>query len=455
MDQPVSAGSGPTSGPVSPNKRLSSQTDLNVNRPPLLQFDSNGDLRTTVRDSLAPAGLDRMTKSRSVFGVDQIWEREMAKLKTMQEEDRVAAEAEAARRAAEDARKGRKKKGKGKEKARDQSLHQPDHQPFEPIILARREEPDTDHLHIQAQDQHHDSAPTLYFLPPTGEIPSLPSFEPSPLPDEMQPKRVGSRMGLEDWADSSDDEGRPLSLMQKSRWSAPAHAEDDSDEDVPLSKIVLSTSLGIVTRGLMQAEEESSDDEDGNVPLSQLRKSPVKSPIAGGAVSRLDQPLELGSAFGSGSLGLDIPSETAKATTFPTNENDDDDDVPLLLRRQARQSATPAQDTSHPIDDDLPLAYKRGATTMPSANPPTSYMPAVLPSPVVYPAMTHPWAPYPNPMTVYGGVMPFHTPPQMGFGQPVMGPAGAEVAIDRWRQEVAVAPGSSGSVASVNVRSAA
>lgn len=38
-----------------------------------------------IEDGLPTRPTDRMTKSQSVFGVDKIWEREMAKLKIIQE----------------------------------------------------------------------------------------------------------------------------------------------------------------------------------------------------------------------------------------------------------------------------------------------------------------------------------------------------------------------------------
>ena len=52
----------------------------------MLAFDNNGVLAETgVRESVMP-------KSRSVFGVDKLWEREMEKLKEIEAQEKIDAE---------------------------------------------------------------------------------------------------------------------------------------------------------------------------------------------------------------------------------------------------------------------------------------------------------------------------------------------------------------------------
>ena len=75
---------------------------------PLLAIDSDGNIAETGR----PAS--KMMQTRSVFGVDTLWEREMAKLKEIEAQEKKDAEERRRREEEEETKKPSKKKKKGK-----------------------------------------------------------------------------------------------------------------------------------------------------------------------------------------------------------------------------------------------------------------------------------------------------------------------------------------------------
>ncbi|RXK35985.1 hypothetical protein M231_06754 [Tremella mesenterica] len=420
--------------PLSPNHPPGDRRD---SLRPLLQFDSNPNLRSSYvdpgdnRNSLLDPG-QRISKSRSVFGVDQIWEKEMAKLKIMQEEEKVREEAEKARIAAlELRRKGKKNKGKGVEGKRSDS--QMNITPSKNEMLV----PMDDLLNAQ-QDR------TSLLEPLSAEEDNLGSNSGLVGPDESNFEHSPPDLKIQTGGlvDASFDEGD----------GAGENKEDESDdeEDVPLSKI---------TPRKVQVEEDSS--EDGDIPLSRF-KSPTKSPIDHGQYTG-DQSNSL-----SPSKGQSFNLPNSQSFTLPTGQLDtptvqgeegEDDDVPLLLRKHVLKSCQE--------DDDIPLGIKRlsnmspqvfthfghsGMAGMSGMSGMPGHMPVMGYSGIPMMGMPIPMMPgmgmgvgmgMPG-MSMAGGMPGMNMNMDIGVGgMPMVGvgtPGQAEKAIDEWRKEVAVSP---------------
>ncbi|WVR05497.1 hypothetical protein IAU60_002515 [Kwoniella sp. DSM 27419] len=323
-------------------------------RGPLLAFDSNGEIHPTSAAHLtAPMQghqQERMTKSKSVFGVDQLWEKEMAKLKVIQEQERHAAEArrrvEEAKRIAEEERRARKKKDKVKGKAREsvvQPSQEEDHRPMEEV------------LGISPIKRVGDLPPALVFEPkglPKAQRPELEPEQPEPEADDL---------GTKDWfrSDEEDMEGeRGQEAQNEDQAEEPEateelRSESDSDEDVPLSRLavpsrLIRTASRAETPSIVAAASDSEADSDEDVPLSRLTIS--KSPVP--SVASRTEPL--------GSLGLTVPVGDTLTPLDGQNLGDeeaDEDDLPLAVRQAQAKGLKPITQADI-IEDDLPLGYK-------------------------------------------------------------------------------------------------
>lgn len=207
---------------------------------PLLAFDSAEALPTT--NSLSPTATARLSKSRSVFGVDILWEREMQKVRELEEAERQAKEdvetkEQAKRERKENRKKQRKLKGKDKE-----------------LML----EPNTKQMG-SAEDE----------------------AQPPPRRSSIDLLRAtGPSLDVQDWVASSDEEGRtPRQSRPKTR-RIPRRVGSDSDSDEPLSRIrERQLSISVVPSKPMEiakkAESESSSEDDE--PLAQIVVSVIFS----------------------------------------------------------------------------------------------------------------------------------------------------------------------------------
>ncbi|KAL7424309.1 hypothetical protein Q5752_001899 [Cryptotrichosporon argae] len=323
-----------------------------------------GSMAAPTRDSVFPTDA-RMIKSRSVFGVDHLWEREMDKLKVIQDAEarsraaREEREREAQAKADARAKRGRMSMIFPASKSRVSVLEagvpeshdeygadaQPGVQPSQPEVSPVARIPDL--------------PPALHYLPETA-IPSTRGIA-----DKINgQRRTASRAGL-NWDDSDDEE--PVRRDKgkgkaKAALPEPARAYSDSDdEDVPLSRL----------RPVI-AVRQPDEDSDSDEPLSTIKARSVQSPRSGsGSASpalALPDP-----TFGLGSLGLDLApsprSVSAPVKASANNDADDDDDDEPLYKRQARvraashaagKSTSPASPLSaaDEAEDDLPLGWK-------------------------------------------------------------------------------------------------
>ena len=377
--------------PISkPPLTLSRQNSLSMK--PLLNFEDEE--RRTLQPPLA-AG--RLPASRSVFGVDTLWEREMAKLKEIEareareKEERLKQEEETERKIMKKKNKRKKKSRKPKEDEDVQEVLQEVpanvRVSVEPPILPdiRRA---TRTVPLQANAYNSSESEE------EGE---------QPRPDAVAPA----------WhEDSSDEEdagprrttGVGLRYPKHSNKISISH-DDDSEEDLPLvatiHKAAARAALGVTQTG------QDSDDEDR--PLSHIV---------------LEAKAKLPS-----------PRSTFYAENQPADD-DDDDNQPLGLRTSRFVQNRPSADD----EDDVPLAFH------PEQQRRTQYqmlaqhqqqqmmMQAQMQSNMLMSAsMMGPgyFAPIVHPLGMMQVPMPIPSPPLMHdevkFGR-----------VDRWRRDIVV-----------------
>lgn len=308
---------------------------------PLLAIDSDGNIAETGR----PAS--KMMQTRSVFGVDTLWEREMAKLKEIEAQEKKDAEERRRREEEEETKKPskKKKKGKGKGKDKEPTMGQDRSNEFSPSPVSLNPPSSVSPLKEEI-------SPSLT-LPTIPTVSSRRGVAPVPNDDddsdnessasEAVPRRsTVIQEGLADqWV--SDDEKKPdlvpkigLGISQKS-----LNLDDDSDEDVPLSQ-----TLQRATQKLAVPRLQPEDDSDEDRPLSTLIMDKPK----------LNVP------------SVDFSDLSSKPATSPSNvKDDDDDDEPLGIR--ASRLPTGASQLSGLSslspgtandDDDRPLSMHPG-----------------------------------------------------------------------------------------------
>ncbi|TFY72955.1 hypothetical protein EVG20_g22 [Dentipellis fragilis] len=302
---------------------------------PLLNFSDEGSPSPGLLGASPPA----MTKSRSVFGTDVLWEREMAKLREMEANEEAARKAQAAIDALEEAKrskkkgKGKKGKGKNKEEASPEVLT-----PESPALPRVSAEPPT----LPAIPKGITRGPP----PPVNDDDSeSESDSEADGPPALGPK--GSEAGAEGWfAGSSDDEKAgpvrttgvgPRYPKRARGQSAPAQRQDDDseEEDLPLA----ATIGRAVERATKFGTSLAADDSDEDKPLaSVLDKAKLKFPDV-----NFDNVL---SPSGSGSKGPTSPAAG--------HDDEDEDDMPLGLR--ASRLLPVASSGGDEDDDDKPLA---------------------------------------------------------------------------------------------------
>ena len=399
-------------------------------RQPLLQFDPNGDLRPSPERARA-----RISKSRSVFGVDQIWEREMAKVKIIQEQQ--------ARNEVE-LNRTKRTKDKGKGKA------------IPPILVVASQSIDLNHSMtasflsgISPIKYAPDQPPKLQYSPVMSKGPTM--------TEDISREVAPSQLGIQSWFGSGDEESdlevaRPRTLDKgKGRAESLPLSEviDDSEDDQPLSKLAL------------DVEQPESSEE--NVPLSTLAKSLART--------TLSRSRNSSNQTGQQSIDGVTTLELVGARDYPggpsQEQNDfEDDDVPLLLRK-SHSSSKIIQD-----EDDLPLgqryataaqqqtlamAQARFAETyweyeMEAARQAsmTGWNPSMVMGLPFPPALNWGAIPYMG-YTGYPSQPYFECPPHpphttrpiglMGHESPAsVTSGGPEKAIDNWRKDVFVAP---------------
>jgi hypothetical protein len=292
-------------GSSKPPQTLSRQNSLSMK--PLLNFEDEE--RKTLQLPLA----GRLPASRSVFGVDTLWESEMVKLKEI--EAREALEKEERLKREEETERKKGKKNKRKKKGRKNLKDDEDVQEVLQDVPAN--------LRVSV------------------EPPTLPDFRRAPRTVPMQADAYDSSESEGEveqhrpdavapaWHENSSDEedagprrttGVGLRYPKHSNKISISH-DDDSEEDLPLAatihKAAARATLGVTQTG------QGSDDEDR--PLSHIVLQ---------AKAKLPPP---------------------RSTLYAENQpaDDDDDDQPLGLRASQFVQSRPSADD----EDDVPLAF--------------------------------------------------------------------------------------------------
>ena len=325
--------------------------------------------------------------TKSVFGVDTLWEREMGKLREMEAAEKIEAERQALLEAQNPSPGNNKGKKKGKGVASP------------PMVTPLMASPSQEEIPAQR----------LSALPPT--LPAINTIRgPPPVVDDDdsdsdsgdEAPRAQSAPGAK-WADESDDEKpqvlRTTGVGPRQR-VVRKQTEDDSDEDVPLSRVII--------KSPRPRQDESDSDEEK--PLSMLMP---KALIHG---------------------------------------NDEDDDAPLGLRVSTAFKGAPTGGD----DDDKPLAfhpeqqrrtqYQMLAQQQFEQQQQQMMMQAQLQNSMFFGNPSNMSGFFPPPMSMAGPMMPGMGPIPMPLPSPppIQDPSKAAW-LDQWRREVVPGEGSADS----------
>lgn len=319
-------------------------------RAPLLQFDSSGDLHPT------PIQQDRFSRSKSVFGLDKLWEKEMVKLKILEEQAAKRKEEQEKLNKEKEERENLKGKGKTKNKGKGKAIDPtPPSDEYPHVDEDTRQGPEEGGVPGRSPVKAISNLPPVLRYSPVKQLPThIPSLM------ENVPRRAASRLGTEGWFGSSDasrsgsDHGACSRAKGKSEGEGKGEGkgkgkekmmieESDSEEDIPLSRIAPTLKLAVEP-----AEEDDEEDEDDQIPLSSIARKPVLA-ISASPAPRL-------------SISTPNTSDIDKGTVTTANDvvatqntaEEEDDDLPLAHRRTAgRVSMVEVE-----AEDDLPLGYK-------------------------------------------------------------------------------------------------
>ncbi|CDO71336.1 hypothetical protein BN946_scf184908.g94 [Trametes cinnabarina] len=406
---------------------FSSQPNLtrrnSVNAKPLLDF--NEEIPGAPRQSLHPGGgLGLSGNTKSVFGVDTLWERELAKLRIIEEQERQAEEERRKREAEEAARalkkKGKKKKGKGKEKEEGE--------------FAGAVSPAPEGSPVVSEDKPPSPSLVLPEIPKTviRRAPPPPGDDDDGSDDDSDSSDAPApapRQQVSGWHSDEEEQGprRTTGTGPRFPQSGPPRLpqvvpEDDesSEEDVPLVATI-GRAVERQTRRRTGGDDESSDEEKPLVALLDKTKRKLSS-VSGNSLSpRSPQP---------GGPGVN------------TGEDDEDDDKPLGLR----VSRIPAFGSTHNEDDDdkplglHPEQLRKSQFFMAAQQQQQQQMLAQAQMAQMQHSMMYAAAPSLMGSGFFGPPVP---PPMMMYPQlpptpPPMQDASKFGRVDKWRHDVAV-----------------
>ncbi|KAI0775933.1 hypothetical protein BD413DRAFT_602463 [Trametes elegans] len=299
-----------------------------VNAKPLL--DLNEDIPGAPRMSLHPgAGPGASSAARSVFGVDTIWERELAKLKVIEEQERQAEEERKKREAEEDARgvkkKGKKKKGKGRDQEAGELTSPAAVSPAPEASSAISEERAATPPHV-LPDIPQTTTRRRQPPPPVGDDDDDESDDDS---DSSDAPRPAPRVQTSGWhSDEEERKGPVRTTGSGPRFppngpprlpQLPGADDESSEEDVPLVATIGRAAQRLTRR--QTGGDESSDEEQ---PLAVLLDKTKQKLPSGSGDNFSPLSLRAGGSVAGGGLGLGgAPRATA---------DEDEDDEPLGLR---------------------------------------------------------------------------------------------------------------------------
>ncbi|KAI0068701.1 hypothetical protein BV25DRAFT_26769 [Artomyces pyxidatus] len=409
------------------SRRTSSGTKplLTFNDSPTSANQLSPGLSSGPSPGLSPPGRNGAA-TRSVFGVDTLWEREVAKLRDIEAREAEEHQKEEAAAAAKLEKKMAKKR-KGKEKAIPQET--------EPVIAYPRasEEPPV----LPAIPKGVTRGPPPVINDSDSDSDSTDVGTPAP-----GAARKSTETGAERWFAGSSDDGhegpvrttgvgpRYPNRARGRSLSAPA-ADDDSEEDLPLAATVGRAIQRATRLGAAPADSDSDSDE----PLSTLLEK---------------------SKLGIPSVDFDntlSPSRSASqdqgARRAPGEDDEDEDNQPLALRASRflpMQSQSGKGGDGDEDEDDRPLAFH------PEQQRRTQYQMMLQQQQqqqqqMMFQAQMQSSMMFSNPSLMGSGFFgpPMAPPMLMAMPPPVPAspPPGAQdptkfVRVDRWRRDVAV-----------------
>ncbi|KAF8639708.1 hypothetical protein AX17_000970 [Amanita inopinata Kibby_2008] len=271
-----------------------------LNAKPLINFDDESD-----RFKLTTA-TTRMASSRSVFGVDALWEREMAKLREIQAQEEQDAEDRKKKEEQEEQKRRRKNKKKNS-KAHEKENSQPEME-----------------VTVTAANEHRAS------------------IEPPVLPDIKRATRPPPQVAEDDSESAdSDDEIAAHAGTDAGKWFS------DSDSDGPRRTTGVGPRYPNKVRHIPKAEDADSEED---LPLSVAVNRAVQRATQLKETDDSDEEKPLSALLQKAKSGL--PTINFDPLSAP---NAEDDDKPLGLRasRLMNSSHRSGQDD----DDDQPLAF--------------------------------------------------------------------------------------------------
>ncbi|GAA5997265.1 uncharacterized protein JCM10292_000137 [Rhodotorula paludigena] len=324
----------------------------------------------------------RKAAHASIFGPDLVYQRELARAKELEEQERAALEDE--RRAREDKRRSKGKLVKGAKRRSQMALNaaeatewvSSERQTVEPVVLQEnqvREEPRRREPSTRPQPYGHNLAPSLSIPLGLGENLTTSAsgsdwFAP---PVDSEPKRATVLAHDDDDDDEDADSFRPRPLSSLGAYQSPtanrgafdsgssSSGDHGDDDEVELTRTFADDGYAAAPRGTgarplpfpgepsshghdSASAAETDDDQPLGRRYSQVRARqsfvPSYSAAAAASAPMLPRPSEQRAV------------ETRSAEAEVEDDDDDEDDKPLGMRYS----------TIQPVDvDDVPLAIHR------------------------------------------------------------------------------------------------
>ena len=338
---------------------------------PLLDFSGEAPMGPGIADGRTP-------NSKSVFGVDQLWERELARLKEIEAAEKVEEEE---RRRREEIKAVKKGKNKRKGKNALPSLSSPTSEA------------------IPRTSKVSELPPTLPIIPKAIPKRTLPPVVPESDSDtdsqvsEYNAKVNAARRGSEagGWG-SSDDEGR--------RKPKPNLGDSDSEDDVPL---VLKLQMPTI-RPIRPPSPDSEDEK----PLAKVLERKSMSP------------------------DFTFDTKLRNPDTALGQGDSEEDDIPLAVRHPRARPMVTRSVVHDDDDDEKPLGLKRVEQQH------QTQLNIMTQQQMMMQAQLHNSMPFGTP-SMLSGFSPFILPPPTfspAVGPPVHDPAKYH-SVDQWRHNIA------------------
>lgn len=361
---------------------------------PFLSFDEE-----SKHHQLGPG--ERVPKNKSVFGVDTLWEQEMAKLKIIQEQEKIEQEERARLEEQEAKRKAEKQRQKKKLKKKGAPVGPEDMEDDPPY---EREAP---------RAPTPEAPPVLPDIQPATSrraAPAEESDDDSSDSDEEQaapPPRVVATA----WHSDSEDEKKPAGPLRTTgvglrNPGGMQQRQSDSEEDLPLAT-AKHRAVSRHTKSL--ANPLDSDDEDK--PLSRVIQEKGRSPV-------LD--IDFDRPAGANSDDDDSQPLAVRASTLMLNRNDDDDDKPLAFHPEQQRRTQYNMFAAQQQHQNQLMMQAQFHNSMFFNQP--------MMSPQYF---GPPMAPMMNPMAMMQAPIPIPSPPPLQDQNKFL-------SVDKWRRDVVV-----------------